>query len=81
MNEIWYKDFSDFPEDIEKFIILGADDFWIEVTNEGETFGVASFSPYFCYTEKHELTREEALSEIHTIFRQREYIDDSIQYL
>lgn len=74
---VLYKDFSDFPEDFKKLVILGADDFWIEVTNEGETFGVASFSPYFCHTEKHELTREEALSEIHTIFRKRNSIKTS----
>ena len=81
MNEMWYKDFSDLPEDFEKLVILGTDDFWIEVTNEGETFGVASFSPFVCYTERHGLTKEVALSEIHTIFRQKEYIEDSIKYL
>ena len=65
---IKYECFTDLPKDKDKLIILITDDFWIEVTNEGETFGVASFGPYICYTEKHGLTKEEAFSEIHTIF-------------
>lgn len=43
-------------------------DFWIIVTKEdGESFGIASFGPYVCYTEKHGLSKKEAVQEIHKL--------------
>lgn len=60
---------NDLPGEGDTLRLQVSDEFWILVCGEGSTYGVASFGPYTCWTEKHGLKGEEALEEINNLYR------------